>query len=111
MLVWKVIIQMSVKRIKINAVEEKMLEEIKKAEGINNEHIFNKMIRMYYENAYSTKSENNILDELKEYILLLVKSNMSLPTHPEEMQHLIKSQSRFEKPVLEKINEKKLSSK
>ena len=67
--------------------------------------------RMYYENAYSTKSENNILDELKEYILLLVKSNMSLPTHPEEMQHLIKSQSRFEKPVLEKINEKKLSSK
>lgn len=105
---------MSVKRIKINPVEEMMLEQIKSKEKLSNEEIFNQMIRTHYEKIFSNKQENeigfDILNELKEYILLLIKNSPTLPTDAKEMEHLVKSSSRFEKPVREKINEKKLSS-
>ncbi len=105
---------MSVKRIKINPVEEMMLEQIKSKEKLSNEEIFNQMIRTHYEKIFSNKQENeiefDILNELKEYILLLIKNSPTLPTDAKEMEHLVKSSSRFENPVREKINEKKLSS-
>lgn len=105
---------MSVKRIKINPVEEMMLEEIKSKEKLSNEELFNQMIRTHYEKIFSNKQESeigiDILNELKEYILLLIKNSPTLPTDAKEMAHLVMSSSRFENPVREKINEKKLSS-
>ncbi len=39
-----------------------------------------------------------------------IKNSPTLPTDAKEMEHLVMSSSRFENPVREKINEKKLSS-
>ena len=107
-------ITMAVKRIKINDVEEKMLEEIKRVEGLTNIEVFNKIIRAYYEKAFNhheNKMDTDVLNEIKEYVLLLVKNSPTLPNDPVEMQHYVNSTSRFEKSVKEKIktNEKKFS--
>lgn len=105
---------MSVKRIRINQVEERMLEEIKRKKNLNNEEVFNQMIRDQYAKIFIENDgiaiDFDLLKEIKEYILLLIKNSPTLPTDVNEMKHLVLSSSRFENPVMEKINEKKLPS-
>ena len=81
---------------------------IRENENLTQDELLIKMINHYMNNNESLNKEENSSTEIKinliyEYLTLLVKTNPSLPQNETEMSRMVNLKSRFEKPILEKI--------
>lgn len=103
------------KRVNLSDEDALLFDVLKEKEGVSNEEMWSLLISSYSNSKLKNEEQlNKLFKEIqivKEYVMLLVKTDPNLPTRtePDKMLDYVNSDSRFHKLIEKKIidNEKK----